>query len=218
MRYKVVIFDLDGTLLNTLEDIGNSCNKVIEVFGFTSHPIDAYGYFVGDGSRKLIERATNLDSKDPMVDCMLSSFKDVYTKGLVSKTSLYEGIPSMLDALENEGVILNILSNKIHTFLQSCTQEYLSSWSFAKVLGERDGIEKKPSPEAVLQIIADLGVSPKEVLFVGDTKTDMKTASNAKIDSCGVLWGFRDKKELEDYGATYIIEKPEELIPLVIGE
>lgn len=217
MRYKVVIFDLDGTLLNTLEDIGNSCNKVIEVFGFTSHPIEAYGYFVGDGSRKLIERATNLDSKDPMIECMLSSFKDVYTKDLISKTALYEGIPEILDALEKEGVIMGIVSNKIHAFLQSCAQEYLSSWPFAKILGEREGIQSKPAPDSVNEIIQALDVSPKEVLFVGDTKTDMKTARNAKVDSCGVLWGFRDRKELENNNATYIIERPEELLAIVKG-
>ena len=217
MRYKVVIFDLDGTLLNTLEDIGNSCNKGSKVFGFTTHPIEVYGYFVGDGSRKLIERATNLDTKDPMIDCMLSSFKDVYTKDLISKTALYDGIPELLDGLEKEGVILGIVSNKIHAFLLSCAEEYLSSWSFAKILGEREGIPPKPSPDAVFEIIESLHVTPKEVLFVGDTKTDMKTARNAKVDSCGVLWGFRDRKELEDHSATYIIEKPEELLAIVKG-
>ena len=216
MGYKVVVFDLDGTLLDTLEDIAHCCNKVLVTFGFRDHPVAAYSHFVGEGARRLIEKTTGLKSTELLIDTMCSAFEELYAKEGAVCTALYEGIESMLNVLKSKGIYLAVLSNKPHVLVELCIEHYFPEDTFVKVLGECKGTPRKPAPDALLKIIDSLHVNKEDVLFVGDTKTDMQTGSNARVDRCGVLWGFRERKELEEYGATFVVETPEALAERIL--
>ena len=215
MKYKLVIFDLDGTLLDTLEDIAQSCNDTLEAFGFGREEEQEYRYHVGSGARKLIENVTYLPSTDPLVDKMLMLFEEIYASQYADNTAPYSGVEEMLVSLQSSGVKLAILSNKPDGFVKDCVKMFLPSFNFEVVLGEIEGMERKPSNDGVDFIVKTLHVNKDEVLFVGDTKIDMQTSVNSKVDGCGVTWGFRDEDELRENGSKYIIHNPLELLEII---
>lgn len=215
---KLVIFDLDGTLLNSLMDLADSCNYLLKKYGFPKHPLDSYRYFVGDGIRKLVERV--LPEEKRQKDYMESFFQEMvayYDLHKADKTVPYPGIVETLEALQQQGVLLGVASNKVNKAMMPLMEHYFPTIRFACVLGQREGIPVKPHPQIVFDILEATQVAPEEALYVGDTGVDMDTAHGANLKAVGVLWGYRDRQELTEHHAEFIIEKPEELVKLAVG-
>jgi len=216
MLYKAVIFDLDGTLLNTLEDIGTAANRALDKKGFPSHPIDLYREFVGEGAKLMITRTLPEEYRDEMtIRSCLEEYLAEYRRCWDAATKPYDGIPDLLNAVVSRGMKLAVLSNKAEGFTRQCVSKFLSHWTFDIVIGEKEGVARKPDPQGALIIAARLGVDPGETLFVGDSGVDMKTAKAAGMFAVGALWGFRDREELEQNGADVIINHPMEILGLI---
>jgi len=216
MRFKAVLFDLDGTLLDTLKDIGNAANRVLAGKGFPTHELDAYRYFVGDGTAMLINRALPEENRnDDVIRGCLKEFLEDYGRNWNVKTKPYEGIPEMLDALNDRGLKMAILSNKPHGFTKQCATELLSNWSFDVVIGQRDGAPPKPDPGGALEVVKRLNIPPAEFLYIGDSGVDMKTAVASGMFPVGVLWGFRSMGELKDNGSLALVDRPSEILSLL---
>lgn len=215
---RAVIFDLDGTLLDTLEDIGRSANQVLEAFGFASHPIDAYRQFIGEGVGTLFARALpeGTAGHDPgLVDRCKAGFSQVYGASWNVATRPYPGIPELLDELVGRSLGLAVLSNKPDAFVRQCVDEYLACWPFCSVHGDRDGVPRKPDPTGALHAAGGLGVSPEAILYLGDSSIDMITAVRAGMVAVGAGWGFRTADELSSTGAVQVISHPLDLIELL---
>lgn len=213
MAYEAAIFDLDGTLLDTLDDLADSGNEMLASEGFPTHPVDAYRIFVGDGVRSLMERILPAEAlTEATIEKCMGVYRDAYQRRWNAKTKTYAGIPEMLDGLVERGIRLTVLSNKPHDFTQQCIQEFVGDWPWEIVFGMRDGVPKKPDPAGALQILETLEVAPQNCLYLGDTDTDMKTAKGADLFAVGVLWGFRPKEELEEHGADLLLTEPGEML------
>jgi len=216
MRFKAVLFDLDGTLLDTLKDIGNAANRVLAGKGFLTHELDTYRYFVGDGAAMLIKRALPEENRnDDVIRACLTEFLEDYGRNWNVKTKPYEGIPEMLDALNDRGLKMAILSNKPHEFTKQCATELLSNWNFDVVIGQRDGTPPKPDPGGALEVVKRLNILPAEFLYIGDSGVDMKTAVASGMFPVGVLWGFRSMEELKDNGSLALVDRPSEILSLL---
>jgi phosphoglycolate phosphatase len=212
MKFKAVIFDLDGTLLDTLEDLGDAMNRVLKDSGFPVHDLQAYKTFVGEGIEVLVRRALPADSlSEEVIRRSVKVFREEYRQRWDRKTKPYEGIPEMLDALTAMGLPMSILSNKQHDFSQAVVSRLLARWSFKMVLGARAEVPKKPDPAGACEIAAALNIPPEGFLYLGDTAIDMKTAVAAGMFPVGALWGFRTAAELTANGAQILIEKPMDL-------
>lgn len=216
MKYKAVIFDLDGTLLDTLEDLADSVNRVLDDRGLPIHPTEAYRQFIGSGAAMLVSRALPREKRNEKLetDC-LDEFRKVYSSNWNKKTRPYEGIPALLDALIAKDIKMAVLTNKPQNFAELCVQEFLSGWEFAEVCGQREGVPMKPHPAGPQEIARSFNIPPEECLFLGDSGVDMITAVNAGMFPVGALWGFRSEKELRESGADRIIDKPMELLELL---
>ena len=217
MKYKAIIFDLDGTLLNSLVDIADSVNIVLKKYNLPTHPIDDYKLMVGKGIKSLVEEALPNNVNQSDFDKYFAEVTQVYENNQINKTQPYSGIIDMLKALEDNGTIINILSNKPIDFTKMVVSHFLGEINFKYVIGARKGVPQKPNPISVFEIIEGLELDKSEVLYVGDTGTDMKTAENAGLSSVGVLWGFRGLEELMENGAEYIIEEPSKIVSIVEG-
>jgi phosphoglycolate phosphatase len=217
MKYRAALFDLDGTLLDTLDDLGDSMNAVLASHGFPTHPIEAYKTFVGDGVRVLVERCLpeGKVADEPLVVGCVKGMREEYGRRWNAKTRLYPGIAEMLDGLTARGIGISILSNKPHPAVQNIMGHYFARWKFTAAFGEQSAFPKKPDPAAALEICRLAGIAPRDFLYLGDTDTDMKTALAAGMRAVGVLWGFRPETELRGAGAQEIIRKPQELLALV---
>ncbi len=213
--YKAVIFDLDGTLLDTLKDIAISANHVLNEYGKSPIETQKYRYLVGSGALALMQSILpNLSDEE--YQKALEIFEKHYTKQFDVNTQKYEGISKMLTFFQVRGYKMAVLSNKPNRFTKMCVLKYLKNWNFDAVYGVREGVPKKPDPAGVFEILKELHVKPEETLYVGDTKIDMQTALSAGVTPIGVLWGFREKEELLEYGAKYIVANPSEIIKLVV--
>jgi len=213
MNFEAIIFDMDGTLLDTLEDLADSMNQVLHRFGFSGHAPEAYKYFVGDGVDILVKRALPPEHLDEaLVAQCVAAMREEYGLRWNKKTRPYTGIPELLDALTQRGLPMAILSNKPHDFSQIVAAKLLPKWSFELILGARPSVPKKPDPTAALEIAQAMHLSPDRFLYLGDTGTDMKTAVGAGMFPIGALWGFRQAQELSAHGARALIEKPIDLL------
>lgn len=214
--FQAVIFDLDGTLLDTLADIATAANGVLKQMSLPTHPIESYQHFVGQGVRVLFENALpeEMRTLDVIEDCA-DAFQVTYDREWDVRTQPYGGIPELLDALVARGLPLAVLSNKPHAFTVKCVERFLAAWPWAMVLGQREGSPRKPDPAGALEIAAALRLTPAQCLYVGDTNTDMETAQAAGMYPLGVSWGFRTVAELRAHGAAAIIDHPEQLLPLL---
>ncbi|QII69606.1 HAD family hydrolase [Apibacter sp. B3706] len=215
---KLAIFDLDGTLLNTLNDLADSCNYILEKNHLPVHALDSYKNFVGNGMTQLIERAlpSELKSDLEVIEKIKDEFIKYYTKHSDIKTAPYDGVIEMLKSLSSMNIKLAVASNKFMEGAQALVKKYFSEIKFSSVFGQRTNVPMKPNPQIVYDIMNELGITNKEeIIYVGDTGTDMQTAVNAGITSIGVLWGFRYEEELKKYGAEYIVKRPEEILRLV---
>ncbi len=216
MTYKAVLFDLDGTLLDTIEDIGDAVNRVLEQNGFPALTMDTYRRFVGDGATNLIIRALPEDKRiDTIIHPCLDAFLKDYGRNWNVKTRPYDGIPELLDALTTRRLKMAVLSNKPHEYTMQCMEGFLSDWNFDVVFGQRDDVPRKPDPAGALEIAEQLNIPPSDFLYLGDTQTDLKTAIAAGMFPVGVLWGFRSAKELQENGAKVLIKRPLDMMNLL---
>lgn len=215
MDYRAIIFDLDGTLLDTLQDLALSVNTVLEKHGLEGHPVEAYRYFVGDGIDILVQRAfpghmTGTEQINSLVDAV----KYEYSRRWADHTAPYPGVPELLDFLDQEKIPKAIFTNKPHEYAVLTVETLLSDWSFVNVIGISAAMPRKPDPTGALVIAREMGFETKDIVYLGDTDTDMKTAIKGGFFPAGALWGFRTAKELEDGGARFLAKTPEHIIEL----
>ena len=218
-QFKAVIFDLDGTLLDTLADISSAANQVLAQHGKPTHSLEAYRQFIGDGVVTLFQRTLPADSRHPdlVAECV-AGFEIAYGRCWNEHATLYPGMKELLDELTRRNVPIAVLSNKPHSFVGKCVAEFLAEWPFHPTLGLRDGVPRKPDPAGVFEICELLSVKPGECLYVGDSSVDMLTAQNAGAFAVGVAWGFRSVEELLEFGADRILDTPSELLTLLDGD
>ena len=213
---KNIVFDLDGTLLNTLEDIAISANFALVTLGFEAQESEKYRYFVGEGVFKLFENIFASNPQSPeLIQHAVSLFESHYAKQFNQNTKLYEGISKMLSFLQKKGYKMAILSNKPDSFVKMCVFKYLNKWQWEVVYGARENIPRKPDPQGAYDIAKALHVSPQECFYLGDTMIDMQTAKNAGMIALGALWGFREEAELKEHGADYLLKNPSDVIKLL---
>ncbi|PUV22137.1 MULTISPECIES: HAD family hydrolase [Sphingobacterium] len=213
---KLIIFDLDGTLLDTLQDLGDSCNAILQRYGYPTHPLSAYKKFVGNGVQKLIERALPEDARsENIITTLLTAFKAYYEQKPVSHTKPYTGIMPLLEELKSSGYLISVASNKYHEAVIPLIEHYFPTIAFDLVLGHRTGHPAKPDPDIVLETLRTLSIAKENCYYVGDSSVDMDTANNAAVTAIGVTWGFREENELRQHGAQHIIHHPQELSAIV---
>jgi len=213
---RAVVFDLDGTLLNTLPDIAHSMNLALADLGHAKHELSAYNTLVGEGLKRLAELALppGLGNDPVVVESCIKRFRQHYAVECEERSRPYPGIEAMLDELVKRDLPLAIISNKPHDFVVRIATNLLPRWRFDPLLGARAEVPKKPDPTALLEVADALSLPPSACLFVGDTGIDMAAAKAAAMVGVGVLWGFRDHDELVEHGAVHVIDKPSELIEL----
>ncbi|MCP3953850.1 MAG: HAD family hydrolase [Desulfobacterales bacterium] len=211
-RFKAIIFDLDGTLLDSLEDIADSMNLVLESCGFPTHPIDAYKYFIGDGMDILVKRTLPGEKRNPdILKKCLTAMKKIYSKQWAAKTHPYPGIASLLNRCKVIGLKMGILSNKPDDATQATVNHFLLPEIFAAIHGARPNIPKKPHSLGAKLMAGQLGVEPEECIFLGDMPVDMQTAVAAGMYPVGALWGMRTASELSASGAKMLAVTPADL-------
>ena len=208
--YRAAIFDMDGTLTDTLADLYDSVNEMLDHFNFPRRSLDEVRQFVGNGSRKLMIRALPADKAD-CVDAALDFYNDCYARNCLNKVKPYAGIMEMLATLEDKKIPLGICTNKQHFAAVAIAEKTLAPIKFSAVSGDEPNRPRKPDPTRALEIAKNFGVAPKDVAYFGDTAVDIKTALNAGFLAIGVTWGFRPRSELENSGAEIIIDTPQEI-------
>lgn len=211
---SLVIFDLDGTLLNTISDLGAACNHALEKYGFQGHHISAYNYMVGNGVRKLLERAQP-DADESTIEKLLASFREFYDEHCTLTTRPYPGIPELLSRLTELGIKIAVASNKYQSATEKIVRHYFPDIPFVAILGQESLRPVKPDPSIVFAILNIFPTPKADVAFVGDSAVDMETARRACVDSIGVSWGFRPVSELRRAYADHIVSSPEEILTLV---
>ncbi|MBD9093973.1 MAG: HAD family hydrolase [Bacteroides oleiciplenus] len=212
---KLVIFDLDGTLLNTIADLAQSTNHALAALGYPTHEEKEYNFMVGNGINKLFERALPEESRtEENVLRVRKEFVPYYDQHNADKSCPYPGITELLDELQAKGLQLAVASNKYQAATEKLIAHYFPNIRFTAVFGQREGVNVKPDPTVVHDILKIAQLSTKDVLYVGDSGVDMQTANNAEVTSCGVTWGFRPRTELETFHPDYIVDKAEEIIAI----
>ena len=216
MKYMIAIFDLDGTILNTLEDLADSTNYALKTCGYPERTMDEVRQFVGNGIRKLMERAVPEGTPVEEIDRVHETFTAHYKVHCADKTRPYDGIMELLQNLKKDGCKLAVVSNKADYGVQELCKQYFDG-VFDFAVGEREGIRKKPAPDSVNEVLKTLGCSRDRAVYIGDSDVDMQTAANAQMDHIIVEWGFRDVPFLIAKGAKVLVEKPEEILEIVEG-
>ena len=210
--YKTVVFDLDGTLLNTIDDLADAGNRVCAARGWPQHTVEEYKYFVGNGIPKLVERFSPPEARTPdQLADTLAAFQADYGAHLRDKTAPYPGIPALLARLKAAGVQLAVFSNKADPLARQVVADYFDAALFDAVRGALPGVPTKPAPQGTLALMQAIGADPAATLYVGDSNVDVDTAHNAGLPCCWVLWGFRTRQELADAGAEHLAADAEEL-------
>ena len=214
--FQTVIFDLDGTILDTIDDLAEAGNWVCRQNGWPEHTAEEYRRMVGHGMHSLVERFSPAHFRSPLLMMTtLAQFNEYYGQHNMDHTAPYDGIPELLERLRTAGVRLAVCSNKADCFSQTIVGHYFPG-VFHAVRGKVHGVPVKPDPTGVRQLLAELGAEPGTALFVGDSGVDIQTAHNAGLTACGVTWGFRDRAELEAQGAEHLADAPEELERLIL--
>ena len=210
-----MIFDLDGTLLNTIDDLADTGNHVCTLHGWPTHTVDAFKLMVGNGIPKLVERFAPQGTSQEMLDQAYQEFMDWYGVHKEDKTAPYAGMPEVAKALREEGVSIAVLSNKADVMAGPVVEHYYPG-IFPVVQGALPGLPTKPDPTLLYKLMERLGATQEDTLFVGDSNVDIRTAKNGGLTGCGVLWGFRSREELEAAGADVIVSTPQELQDLIL--
>lgn len=213
--FKAVVFDLDGTLLDTIQDIANAMNTVLNRYNFPAHDLNSYRFFIGSGIAKLVERALPSDiSESTKYPKLVEEFLEEYALHLDKFTAPYNGIVELLDGLTQLGVPLAILSNKADEFMDEVVSSHFAKWKFVVVMGARYGLPTKPDPYSAFEIAEIMQLQPSEIIYLGDSDIDMQTAVNAGMYGVGAAWGFRSVEELAANGASLVVHHPLELLDL----
>jgi len=214
-KAKGVIFDLDGTLIDSLKDIAICSNIVLKQLNLPTHPIESYNQFVGGGVEILIKNCTPKDISKELFSKVVKRFKEVYETNIQNETKPYKGIYQLLEQLKKKNIKIGILSNKPHEFTFKYYDKFFHDIDIKEVHGQKDNIPKKPDPTAAKMISENFDISCEEIIFVGDSDVDMKTAKNSGMIAVGVSWGFRGTKELIENGADFIVKTPQDILKLV---
>lgn len=216
MNFQGVIFDLDGTLVNSLEDLADSMNTVLQSNKMPVHELQTYKQFVGKGIRSLLQEALPADCKDEvLINRCYDMMIEVYSEKCINKTKPYDGICRLLDNLVSRHIELAVFSNKADALTKKIVHALLPDWNFGAIAGLRQESHKKPNPLIALQISEILKIPPENFIYVGDSGIDMQTANNAGMYAVGALWGFRTGEELKSNGAKYLLKNPLDLIILM---
>lgn len=213
-KYDTVIFDLDGTLLNTLEDLTDSVNFALSLYGFPCRKIAEVRSFVGNGVARLMELSIPYGINNPQYEKCLEDFRNHYSRNMQNKTGAYDGIIEVLEQLSKENYKIAIVSNKFDIAVKELNEIYFGKY-IKVAIGESENISKKPAPDTVFKALEELGSTTNKAVYIGDSEVDVKTAKNSGLVCIGVSWGFRDKEVLEQEGADYIIDKPQELLKII---
>ncbi|MGQ1909196.1 HAD family hydrolase [Marinifilum sp. RC60d5] len=210
---KGIIFDLDGTLANSIEDLADSMNQVLKEKNLPIHDYNTYKTFVGRGIKSLVEKALPEELRtEEHISSNFDRMMKVYDENCIAKTGLYPGIPELLTELSKKEIKLAVFSNKANELTQKVTKVLLADWEFEYILGAGGDIPRKPNPEGAIYISKKMGLEPSEIIYVGDSGVDMQTANNSGMNAVGVLWGFRDMEELLENGAQTLLENPLNLL------
>jgi phosphoglycolate phosphatase len=213
---EAVLFDLDGTLLDTLTDLANAVNQALSDGGFPTHPVDAYRLMIGDGAPVLMARALPASARCPQtIRRCLQAFERHYAAHFTDNSRPYQGVAGLLEALRSRGLTTAVLSNKPHVMTVRCTQTLLNGHGFAAVLGMREGVAGKPDPAGALEAAALAGIAPQRFVYLGDSPVDMQTAKAAGMFAVGALWGFRSQAQLLAAGAEALVQQPLELLKIL---
>lgn len=210
---SLLIFDLDGTLLNTISDLGQACNYALIKMGFQPHPISAYNFMVGNGVRKLLERAEP-DADQPTIDQLLIHFREYYDEHCIDSTEPYPGIPELLDSLIKNDIKVGVATNKYQSAAKKIISHYFPDVPFVAVMGQVDYRPTKPDPSIVFAMLNECPTPKRDVMFIGDSAVDIETARRACVDSVGVTWGFRPVSELRGAHADHIVSNANEIFKL----
>ncbi len=215
--YKCAIFDLDGTLADTLKTISYFANKALSHFSLSAYPEEEYKYMVGNGAKILVERMLKNQNaySDEMHEKVFTYYNKIYDEDFLYLTASYPGIPELLKFLKENGMKIGALSNKPHYPTTMIIENIFEKGTFDLVFGQRENYPIKPDPKVLLKMLEEWNIKPEECLYIGDTKTDMKTGKNAGAFTIGVLWGFRDKEELVSNNADFIAKKPADIIEFI---
>ncbi|MFR9523553.1 MAG: HAD family hydrolase [Rikenellaceae bacterium] len=213
---QLIIFDLDGTLLNTIGDLAACCNQTLEMHKLPTHSDEDYNSFVGNGILRLVERAIPEALRtEELIAAVRKDFVNLYTENIAIHTKPYPGTSELLETLQEKGIAIAIASNKFQAGCEKLAKHYFPNIKFAAILGQRPNIALKPDPYIIREIIQRTSYTPDKILFVGDSGVDMLTAGAAGVDSVGVTWGFRTREELEEAGAKNIVDKAAEILALL---
>lgn len=215
MKYKAVIFDMDGTILNTLEDLKNATNYSLRQFGMPERSLEEVRMFVGNGIRKLVERAVPAGTPKEKIDQILDVFLEYYEIHSADNTSPYPGILELVEKLKKSGIKTAVSTNKADVPAQELGREYFNG-IFDLIVGQQDGLKVKPVPDSVNKILSILDIQKKDAIYIGDSDVDVQTAKNSGLDFIGVSWGFRGREFLEKNGAKNIVDNANEILDLVI--
>jgi len=211
-EFETYVFDLDGTLLETLKDLAASTNYALRTYNMPEHSIEDVRMFVGNGVKKLMERAIPNGIENPQFEEVYATFRQHYLEHNLDTTKPYEGIPELLAELKARGKKLAIVSNKFYAATQELARHFFPD-TIEVAIGERENIKKKPAPDTVIEALRQLGASRETAVYIGDSDVDIMTAKNCDMPCVSVLWGFRDKEFLMEHGATFFVEKPCQLLP-----
>ena len=211
MKYQLAVFDLDGTLLDTLEDLTDSTNYIMRYFGYPERTLAEVRSFVGNGIRKLLERSAPNGTSAEEIDRMFEQFKEHYGAHCADKTRPYDGIMELLDNLKKQGVKLAVVSNKADYAVKALCEQYFPG-VFDEAVGERTGIARKPAPDTVNEVLKNLQMEKSQAVYIGDSEVDVQTARNAEMDCIAVEWGFREASVLKEAGAEIIVSTPETIL------
>jgi len=216
MNYKYAIFDMDGTILNTLEDLQDALNYALAIEGMPLRTLDEVRRFVGNGVRKLVERGAGQGASDELLARLYDNFQVWYKPHCADKTRPYEGVTEVIAKLRELGVVTAVVSNKSDGGVQDLCKRFFDGL-FDSRIGQRPDALPKPAPDSVFAALAELGASPEDAVYIGDSEVDLQTARNSGLDCIAVEWGFRDREFLKQQGASLIVSSPDELIPLITG-
>lgn len=215
--YKLIVFDLDGTLADTLADLANAVNHALQMYDLPAYPVEDYRYFVGNGADNLIRRTAGEGQSPELLAQVKAAFSSYYAEHANDMTTEYQGVAGLLAALEYDGIMTAVISNKPHAFVPDILRHLYPEHRFTAAWGQQDGVARKPAPDVLLKLISSCKVSKVEVLYVGDSDVDVIFAHNAGVKVCGVSWGFRGRQELCAAGADMIADTAEELLDFIRG-
>ncbi len=212
---KAVIFDLDGTILDTLTDIAENINRMLDHFGYPKLPSREIMQYIGNGARNLVKRSIKVKLTEEELDDKLAFYNRIYTAAPSDNTCVFKGLDEVISQLKERGYKTGVLTNKPQMTTDKVCEKYLSHLNFDVIVGQREGVPIKPDPTSLNQILKDLNVKKENAYFVGDGETDAQTAQNAGVNGICVLWGYRERKQLEAVGATVFVSSPQQLLKII---